>query len=494
MFARRMLATVLVAVFVGSFAAPRRAEACGGCFAPPGAVQTVTGHRMVFALSTTQTTLWDQFSYAGNPADFSWILPIHFSPEVSVRLADDRFMRIMDNTTAPVLTPPQRPYRYCSTCDRFFGGTADAGSANDARVVVHREEVVGPYAIAIIGGSDPMEVRNWLRDNGFAVPPAVVPIIDHYTAMHSDYLAVRLRSSVGVSRMTPIRITMPGYQPVLPLRMIAAGVSDSVDLSLIVVSAGRIEAQNFPNGEIRESDLTYDFDHATEPAQDFLAEFRRLNALNSGRLWLTEVSTRRTLDDYMNFAQGAISGQPSDGGFCPDASTGDTGSVDAAEDAPSTLDVTAMDPDAMTGACREPDPRDDVEVAFRGLGSSAQITRMRASLSPSGLDRDLQLQAGPSTDRAREYRYGHILHMPPEPPPCPPTPTDCGYNPWDPRDAGPDVTWARGLPYGGGGGCSPGAARCSVNTRGASGGGLAALLMVSGLAIVRRRRSRRSRA
>lgn len=49
--------------------------------------------------------------------------------------------------------------------------------------------------------------------------------------------------------MQPVRVTMEGYVPRLPLRMIAAGVADKVGLSLVVFSDARIEASNFPNGE-----------------------------------------------------------------------------------------------------------------------------------------------------------------------------------------------------------------------------------------------------
>ena len=47
------------------------ARACGGCFAPPGAAQVVTDHRMVLSLSERQTVLWDQFQYSGAPEEFS---------------------------------------------------------------------------------------------------------------------------------------------------------------------------------------------------------------------------------------------------------------------------------------------------------------------------------------------------------------------------------------------------------------------------------------
>lgn len=47
--------------------------------------------------------------------------------------------------------------------------------------------------------------------------------------------------------MVPVRVTLDGYQPRLPLRMIAAGVADRVGLALTVIAPSRIEAMNFPN-------------------------------------------------------------------------------------------------------------------------------------------------------------------------------------------------------------------------------------------------------
>ena len=48
----------------------RDARACGGCFHPPTETDSViTDHRMVLTVSSTQTTLYDQIRYQGNPAD-----------------------------------------------------------------------------------------------------------------------------------------------------------------------------------------------------------------------------------------------------------------------------------------------------------------------------------------------------------------------------------------------------------------------------------------
>ena len=79
-----------------------------------------------------------------------------------------------------------------------------------------RQEVIGPYAVSIIRGTNPMAVREWLQMNGYTVPPAVEPIIDHYTAMSMDYVALRLRPGEGVNRMSPVRVTVEGPMPLAP--------------------------------------------------------------------------------------------------------------------------------------------------------------------------------------------------------------------------------------------------------------------------------------
>jgi len=227
----------------------------------------------------------------------------------------------------------------------------------------------------VIRGNDPMAMRNWLRDNGFSVPPALEPIVDHYTAMRADYLAVRLRAGEGVDRMVPMRITMEGYQPSLPLRMIAAGVADKVGLSLLVISSGRMEAMNFPNGEVRSQDLVWDWNNPGSPARDYLAAFDRLNREAGGRLWLTESA--------MPFTPASLASQRWQ---IPDPAT------------PPAMGDTTLD--------------DDLRVAFEGLGSQAIITRMRADLQGRMLDRDLALSASALGNRSRNYNYGDVRNTP----------------------------------------------------------------------------------
>src|SRR5580698_2253768 len=108
---RYVLGTVLP--FVGfaalALAGERDAVACGGCFhTPPPPNQTtsdITDERMLLTTSPTQTTLYDQIQYSGNPSSFAWVLPIHGT--VTVGLSADVLFDSVDLLTATdVVAPP----------------------------------------------------------------------------------------------------------------------------------------------------------------------------------------------------------------------------------------------------------------------------------------------------------------------------------------------------------------------------------------------------
>lgn len=397
------------AIMHGGFA--RDALACGGCVhSPPTpgfAPSTVTQHRMALSLSSRQTTLWDQFSYAGDPGDFAWILPIRHDPAVRVELADDRFLAMFDESTQPLLLAPPPPPSPCPTYCAWDpcapvgidGAVAlDAASNADASVTVYRTEVVGPYQVSVIGGADAMALRAWLVANSYVVPATIQPILDAYVAQRMDFVAVRLRSSAGASRMSPIRVTVSGYAPTLPLRMVSAGISDKVGLQLLVFADSRIEAMNFPNAVMSDNEFAFDYGAQTWPPAtrtDLSAMIRSKHALAGGRTWLTESSEPWGADRVRRTADEATRRWRSSS--CP-AEAGVSGDLN----------------------CGGPLATTDAEVALAGLGASVRITRMTADLAYTALTADLQLAASTSdAERPRTYAYGRLSNIP-TPPVCEP--------------------------------------------------------------------------
>jgi hypothetical protein len=118
------------------------ARACGGCFheappppppnipnPPPNEVDStvVTEHRMAFALSTTQSVLWDQIRYSGNPKEFAWVLPVQQGTKVE--LSNDAWLAALDANTATIIEPPPEPY--CPPIGGYAGGGSGYGGGYD---------------------------------------------------------------------------------------------------------------------------------------------------------------------------------------------------------------------------------------------------------------------------------------------------------------------------------------------------------------------------
>src|SRR5579871_832882 len=120
-----MLRWLLFACLGASVAlADTDARAWGGCFHPPDPPpderSVVTGHRMAFAISTTQTVLWDQIKYSGNPREFAWVLPV--KPGTQVQLSTDAWLAALDANTATIIEPPPFPTCYAKSTGGGFGG------------------------------------------------------------------------------------------------------------------------------------------------------------------------------------------------------------------------------------------------------------------------------------------------------------------------------------------------------------------------------------
>ncbi len=352
------IATALLALSLltaAPLAAPRVASACGGCFAPMGTPNIVTQHRMAVALSGRETTLWDQIQYAGAPEDFVWVLPV--SAGVEVELADNAFFEALAAGTQITMTAPLPPLP-CFCADSGFGcGMAASDSVargafppsveDDGGVTVFHEGNIGPYETATVQSDDAMALVDWLQSRGYGVPDQIVPTIAHYSDLGLAFAVLRLRPSVGVQQMQPVRITVPGLAPTFPLRMVSAGATETLALELYVFAEGRSQTMNMETLELDRAAITFDW---ATGAFDYDARFDAAIRDAGGRAWVAEYA----------------------------------GPLPAITSAYASLDP--VDGTSHT-------PTDDLERVRRGLPAQLVLTKLRTRMSPNLLDRDLVLGA-----------------------------------------------------------------------------------------------------
>ena len=424
------LAVFAAASVAAVFAVPHVASACGGCFARPTEQTVVTDHRMALSISRSQTVLWDQIRYAGNPREFAWVLPVRDGARVE--LSRDDWFAALDATTQPVIYGPS-PRNTRSGCALGACGSSSsdsAGSPGGDPVQVLRQDVVGPYETVTLRSTDPSALRSWLQAHGYAIPTSVEPVVDGYVNEGFDFIALRLLPDCNVRSMKPVRIVTPGADPTLPLRMVAAGVGAFVGLTLYVIGEGRYHPQNFPDATIDYGKLTWNRTTNRSNYQELIADGMRQGG---DRAWVTEYAKQPGIgewsyptgpnptlfDSYYGLCgptrtggggggQGNPNGEPctsvTDAGAdasdaASDAASDDGGDVDANADDSGTIDAGAT-VDAAPPPPEEWRPSgcenfDDLSVATRGMRpTDVWVTRLRANLRSSALNQDLRLSAG----------------------------------------------------------------------------------------------------
>ena len=298
------LAAILLLVSTLTAAAPRAADACGGCFSPPETVTAVESHRMVVSLSPEKSILWDQIRYTGDPADFVWVLPVP-TPDAAVEVADDLFFAELEQQTAPTINAPALPPLDCPPPPddgQDFGsaGASDSDAGAEGDVDVYREEVVGPYQTAVIGSDDPDALVDWLNDNGYVVPESTTPTIRHYTDQDMVFVVLRLAPEQGITAMQPVRIEYPGFMGTFPLKMVTVGAYGSLQMTLWVIAEQRYESTNYAAATIDPAALVWDFAAARS---NYLDLFRQAVLDGGGRAWVTQFAHAL---DYLYFTSPEI--------------------------------------------------------------------------------------------------------------------------------------------------------------------------------------------
>jgi MYXO-CTERM domain-containing protein len=354
---------------------------------------------MAFSVTTRQTVLWDQIKYAGNPSEFSWVLPVRSG--AVVQLSNDEWFAALDAMTQPVITGP---VRNCGNNGPSFscGGSAKAEASSDyagggESVQVISQSVVGPYDTVTLKTTDPQALQAWLDVNGYALPDSFRPTVEAYVNEGFDFIALRLHPGEGVQSMQPVRVVTQGADATLPLRMVAAGVGAQVGITLYIVSEGRYEAAPpYVNAVIDDSKLVWIRSQNRSNYQELSLE--AMQGHNS-RTWLTEFSGVTSLGRS----------QYGGGGYC---SQGTNGSLVTAVPGQSLADIYFLECKCKGGssACMNAgadagfdagcasDPCfgfDDLDVALVGMHpQSTWVTRLRAILPVDALSEgDLHIQA-----------------------------------------------------------------------------------------------------
>lgn len=376
-----------------SLAHAGEARACGGCLVQQSENTQVTSHRMALSISPDATTLWDQISYSGAPESFAWVLPV--VGVADIQLSSDAMFSLLDQSTAVQVLSPQVNCAppVCSNFGSSSGGFPTPSAPPDSGgVTVVAQQTVGPFQMVQLSSEDPSALTTWLTANGYNLPSEIEPVISAYVAEGFDFVALKLAPGEGVSAMRPVRITLPGANPRLPLRMVAAGTGAVTPITLWILGEGRYEPQNFSSFQIASQDLVWNWD--TQASNYTTLRGEQFDAAQ-GKAWLFEAaepfsaySVRESLVSLAEF-------DPQQSGY-------------ADEDGLGAAEAAEADVAALVSTIPE---------------STLWITRLYGELPRSALTTDLEI--GAALDQIFVERFFQVTQSKGTPPACPPPPPGC---------------------------------------------------------------------
>jgi hypothetical protein len=481
----------------------RPASACGGCFQPPSqTVSDITDELMLLTVSPTQTTLYDQIKYSGNPASFAWVLPIHGT--VTVGLSADVLFASVDAITQTTIRQPPLNCPTPAACQgQQYGGGAlsaapSAGAAEDAAaapVTVLKSQNVGPYETVQLSTTDPNALSTWLATNGYVIPTGEQTTLAAYVKEGFNFLAMKLQPGQNVQSMRPVRVTSTGASLALPLRMAAIGTGATVGITIWVVADGRYEPQNFPFFHIDDSELVWDF--STSSSNYSTLRQTHEQALG-GKGW--EIESSLSVDEQL------VSNVILSGGIYYGPGYGGPGGIAQPSDASQDY-LPVTNPDGTIAQTADQVRTEDLQTLFAGLtGPTPRFTRIRSDISHAAMTTDFVVQA--SQDQTELTNIRTVTQSINEV--CPVYGNDCSIvgqgTPAQAAASGPHSGMMGGggiFGFGGGGGGSTGASgggngaggACSTTPAQRTGLpiGLAAVAGLVGLVTLRVRRSRGAR-
>jgi hypothetical protein len=245
---KAVLAASVVVVLSGS-----PALACGGMVSPDGSAE-VQGFEALLEHRDAEETLLVSVDYQAHAeaTEFGWIMPLPAAPEIE-QAVDEPIQ-----AAVRITTPPREEDIVPDLIPTDEGEGVTAGGAPGVDVI--GRQVVGGLRFVTLGGTDAVEVRDWMRDHGFTFHDRQEPAIQSYLDRGWVVVAARLPDgSAPEAELVPVRFRFPTEDPVYPLALAGTEHKGFLIMRLFVLTSKRVTSTTYGERVIPPGDIRYDY-------------------------------------------------------------------------------------------------------------------------------------------------------------------------------------------------------------------------------------------
>jgi hypothetical protein len=220
-------------------------------------------------------------SFEGDAEDFAWVIPVPNIPEIAVA-NPELFWELSDFTAAEA--PGGGGGFYC------FGGGAAPTPGDGVDVI--EEQVVGPYATAILSATNATALADWLNSNGYIFPEEGEEIVGEYIEKEWYFVATKINAveestgdALAEGAIEPIVLSFASNQTVYPLRIssLSASTEELPEVLLYVLADHLMVPEQYPLyiGYGNWEDNAFTLEYGSNVSVEDLSEYEILPELIS---------------------------------------------------------------------------------------------------------------------------------------------------------------------------------------------------------------------
>ncbi len=231
-------------------AVPMESKACGGFFCTTIPINQAA-EQIVFRQEPGMVTAMVRIQYSGNAEDFSWVVPVPDTPELSI--GSDTTFNDLDSSTRPNFNLRING-SVCPQDELFVNFSVDATAesaveVDDSGVVVEQEAEVGPFDVQVVSSDNPSDMSMWLADNGYLITDRGDELLAPYIEAGMKFVALKLRSGESAGSIQPLIMKYPSERPMVPIRLTAIAAEEDMGVLVYVVNdqLGRAIPDNYPH-------------------------------------------------------------------------------------------------------------------------------------------------------------------------------------------------------------------------------------------------------
>ena len=244
-------------------------------------------------------------SFEGDAEDFAWVIPLPAKPEIAVTDAE-LFWELSDFTATEIPSPGIG----CMP----FGGMSPGDQEG---VDVIEEQVVGPYATAILSATNATALVDWLNTNGYIFPEDGEEIVNEYIEKEWYFVATKINAveedtgyTLAEGAIEPIVLSFASDEIVYPLRITSLSATNGTppEVLLYVFADHAMVPEQYPlyigYGNWYENSFTLEFAD-TASVEDFPDYYEILPVLVSlclsdDEFYLTKLRGTVTADQMVD--------------------------------------------------------------------------------------------------------------------------------------------------------------------------------------------------